>query len=409
VVLLAITALLVCLAAPQVWAWSKLRAGRAALSRHHPAEAGAALRSCARVWGERPSVRLLAARAAWQAGNLEEARSELRAAQRLEGSATEATAFEWALIEASAGNVREVDEYLQRRAEESPAAAPASWEALAMGYLRLYRTLDAMAILNHWLTRAPNNVRALELRAETYVAGNGVVRGAEDYRRALELDPSRDETRRRLIDCLLRLGGYEEAAAHLERLATADRDDPATAAQLARCYAMIGRGDEARRLAEATLAKHPDDPLCLRSMGQIELISRRPAEAERHLRRAAALAPEDYQAQQLFFQSLQQQGKTEEAKAQLAVAEALRDRLARLGEITSRRMAQSPLDPALQYEFGKLLIETGQPDVGVQWLLSAVSLDPEHRPSHAALAAYYEARGEREKAEYHRVRSVPKE
>jgi predicted Zn-dependent protease len=394
------------LLAPQAWAWYCLRSAHAALAKYDPPAARKSLAACERVWGWRPSVRLLACRAAWQDGDVKAALAELRAAQRLAGAATDETAFEWALVQASGGNVGEVEEYLQRRAPSGAGAGPVAWEALALGYLRLYRTLDAMTCLNQWLKFDPDNVRALELRGQTYVAGKGVVRGTEDYRRAVELDPSRSATRLRLADGLIALGAYDEAAAHLERLAAEGRDDPGVDARLARCYAMLGRGDEARRLVEGALARHPDDPLAVRTLGQIDLISRHTAEAEQTLRRAVALAPDDYQAQQLLFQALQQQGKLEEAKAQLAVSEAVRERAARIGELTSRKLAEFPLDPAVHYEMGKLLVETGRPEIGERWLLTALSLDPDHAPSHAALAEYYQRRGDRAKADYHRARAA---
>lgn len=403
---LAALLLVAALVVPQIWAWYQLQTARKALAKYDPAPARKALASCERVWGYRVSVHLLACRAAWQDGDTEAAMGELRAAQRLVGQATSDTAFEWALVQASAGNVREVEEYLQKRTEESPETGPFVWEALALGYLRLFRTPDAMSCLNHWLKNDPNNVRALELRGQTFVAGKGVVRGTEDYRRVLELDPTRTTTRRRLIDCLLALGGYEEAAANLERIVADRQDDSATAPRLARCYIMLGRADDARQLIDASLAKNPNDALCLRTLGQIELASKHPASAENVLRQAVSLAPDDYQSQQLLFQALQQQGKVEEAKAQLVAAEAVRERVARIKELSSRKLAEFPLDPALHYEMGKLLIESGHPEVGERWLLTALSIDEDHRPSHAALAAYYESRGDRVKAENHRNRAV---
>jgi predicted Zn-dependent protease len=391
------------LLAPQAWAWYQLRAARAAMEKYHPEEARADLAKCSRVWNERASVHLLAARAARQDEDLEAAVAELRAAQRLAGGATDDTALEWALIQAASGNVREVEEYLQKRAEQSPSVAgPLVWEALAVGYLRVSRTLDAMACLNFWLKREKDNVRALELRGRTYVAGKGVVRGAEDYRRVLELDPSRKQTLWLLIGALLVLGGYDEAAGLLEQFAKEKPGDPEVAARLARCYAMLGRGQDADRLIDAALETHPNDGPCLRTRGQLFLIERRPAEGEAALRRAVAQMPADYQAQQLLFQSLQQQGKVEEAKAQLKVAEQVRNQAEHLGELSSRKLAEFPLDPALHYEMGKLLIETGRGEIGERWLITALELDSDYRPAHAELAAYYERIGDKVRAEEHR-------
>ena len=394
------------LVAPHLWAWYHLRAARAALAAYHPEKARPSLDRCASVWKWRPSVRLLAARAAWQDGDIESAVIRLREAQRLFGGGTEETAFEWALLNAAAGNVSEVEEYLQKKANQSPeVTGPLVWEALSVGYLRVYRSLDAMACLNFWLRREPENVRALELRGQTYVVGKGVVRGSEDFRRVLELDPTRSATRRRLVDALLSLGVYDEAAAHLERLGAVEAQDPGLASRLARCYILLGRRDEAARLLEATLARHPHDGLALRTRGQLALTDPRspdPRAAEADLRRAASILPDDYQTHNLLFQALQQQGRVEEARAQLKVAEEVRDRTERIGELSSRKLAEFPLDPALHYEMGKLLLQTGQTEVGLQWLNTALRLDPGHGPSHLALAEYYESAGNTAQAEYHR-------
>ncbi|HEY1191731.1 MAG TPA: tetratricopeptide repeat protein [Gemmata sp.] len=409
---LAIAFLLFGLGAPQVWAWYHLRSAKRALVRYHPEEARPALAECERVWGWRASVRLLGCRAAWQGGDTDGAVAELQVAQRLAGGATDDTAFEWALVRAASGNVREVEQYLQKRAEEAPATAgPLVWEALAVGYLRVYRTLDAMACLEYWLRREPENVRALELRGATFVAGKGVTRGVEDYRRVLERDPARAATRWRLIDGLLALGGYEEAATHLEVVAQQVPDDPAVAARLARCYNILGRADDARRMIDAALAGHPDDVACLRTRGQLALTARPsdPAAAEVDLRRAAALAPNDYQTQNLLFQALQQQGKIEEAKERLKLAEGVRERGERISELSSRKLAEFPLDPALHYEMGHLLLAGGHPDTAVEWFQNALRLDPAHRPSHAALATFYEGRGDKAKAEFHRARADGRE
>jgi predicted Zn-dependent protease len=396
-------------AIPPIWAYLKLRAAQSDMARFRPKEAREAFASSAWMWGSWPSIRLQACRAAWQDGDPEAAIFELRLAQRAVGGATDETAFEWALIRSAAGDMGEFEEYLQKRADISRTDAPLVWEALALGYLRVYRTLDAMTCLNYWLKRDPDNVRALDLRGQTYVAGKGVVRGSEDYRRVLELDPTREATRWRLVDCLIGLGGYDEAAASLEYLANGRADSGAVASRLARCYNMLGRTAEARALLDAALAKNPNDGSGLRALGQVELVARRPDAAEPLLRRAAALLPNDYQAQQLLFQALQQQGKTDEAKAQIKITEEVRERAERVGELTSRKLAESPLDPALNYEMGKLLLESGSVEVGEQWLLTAIRLDPRHKLAHAALASLYERRGDVSRAGFHRSLADPRD
>ncbi|MBN9524257.1 tetratricopeptide repeat protein [bacterium] len=406
---LAAAVLLVGYGAAQAWAWNHLRAARAALAAYHPEEASDRLAACARVWGSRPEVRLLASRAARQSGDLGAADHELRACEQLQGGASDDTAFEWALTQAAAGNVREVEPYLQKRAEQSPTAAALVWEALAAGYLRVYRTLDAMACAEHWLKREPDNPRALDLRGQIYVTGRGLVRGSDDYRRVLQLDPSRKQTRWRLAVCLIDLGAYDEAAGHLEVFARDAPDDPEVAARLARCYVMTRQGAEARALLDAALARHPDHGPCLRARGQVALTADPPdlEAAEGYLRRAAAALPDDYQTNWSLAEAMRQRGKADEAKAQLARAEGVRDRAERMAELRSRKLAEQPLDPALHYEMGTLLLRGPHADVGVQWLTSALALDPDHKPSHAALADHYARTGDPARAADHRRRAAP--
>jgi tetratricopeptide (TPR) repeat protein len=404
---LALAGLAAGLGGPQLWAWYQLRKAEAELSRYDPAAARDSLGACLRVWPGRPGVRLLACRAARQAGDYDEADRQLRACQRLSGGSSDDIAFEWALLQADNGNVREVDEYLQRQAEQNRGRAPLVWEALAVGYMRLYRILDAMSCVQHWLERDPDNVRALELRGMTFVIGKGIQRGAEDFRRVMELDPTRQTTRGRLAQCLLDIGAYEEAVPHLEQLARERPGDPDVLVRLARCYNMTARGEPARSALDAALAGHPTHALALRTRGQFALADQKPAEAEQWLRRAIEAWPNDYQSQWLLLQALQQQDKAAAAREQLKVAEAVRDRTERIGELQSRKLAEQPLDPALHYEMGVLLQRNGQTDQALQWFASALKLDGKYRPAHAALAEYYASHGDPARAAEHRKRAAP--
>src|SRR5258708_39694328 len=122
---------------------------------------------------------------------------------------------------------------------------------------------------------------------------------------------------------------------------------------------MLGRPAEARQVLDGILAKHPDHAAALRARGQFALADRNPAEAERWLRQSVAIAPHDYQAQWLLYQALHQGDKRDEAREQLQIAEEVKDRTERLGELRSRKLAERPLDPNLHYEMSMLLIQIG--------------------------------------------------
>jgi tetratricopeptide (TPR) repeat protein len=388
-------------AAPHLWAWHHLRAARAELARYHLAAAQEHLGRCLRVWPNSAEAHRLACRAAWQSGDLEGANRHLRQAQRQRPGAPDEITLEWALLRASAGDLDEVEEYLHGRAARSPAEAALVREALAAGYARVYRVLDALSELEHWLAQSPDDVQALVARGNVYRKVKAYQSAAADFRRAVELDAERDDARWGLAFALVEIGRYQEALAHLEWLRPRRSDDPALLVRLARCYARLERRDEARRLLEEVLAKHPEDGPALTNLGQLLAQAGRLEEAEAVLRRAARAQPNAYAPNWALYDCLNKRHKAAEARAQLAVAEAIKDRAERVAEITTRQLSARPHDAALQCELGKLLIQGGHPDVGESWLLSALRQDANCRDAHAALAELYRQRGDAERAELH--------
>ena len=94
--------------------------------------------------------------------------------------------------------------------------------------------------------------------------------------------------------------------------------------------------------------------------------------------------------------------RTEEAKEQLKAADEVKAKAERLGELTSRKLSEQPLDPALHCEMGVLLLRDGHKSTGESWLHSALRLDPNYQPAHAALADFYQAQGDEARAAEHR-------
>ena len=390
-------------AGPQLWAWYHLRAAETALQRYHSAEASDHLRVCLQVWPSRPRVHLLAGRAARQSGDYDEAEQHLRACQRLEQTPSDDTSLEWALLHAAMGDMdRTEEDYLQSRLQKDPAQAPLISEALAEGYLRTYRIFDALACLNRWLEHEPDNPQALFQRGNVFLQVKSPQQAVPDYLRVVDLDPERTEARRRLALCLLDQGKYGEALPYLEEVRKRQPGDADVRVSIARCQNMVGEEQQARETLDAVLAEHPKHGLALRTRGQLALRSGQAGEAEKWLREAVRLLPDDYQASWSLYQALQAQHRDADAKAQLARAEQLKERLERLAEISTRQMSARPHDPALHCELGTLLLGLGHRELGERWLLSALKQDGRYRPAHAALAEYYKTQGDTEKTEYHR-------
>jgi predicted Zn-dependent protease len=330
--------------------------------------------------------------------------SELRETRRAAGNTTPELAFEWALLQAVDGNVADVGEYLQRRADADPGLQRTVWEALAEGYLAVYRANDAYTVAQQWASRFPDDPRALELRGRAAIQGRGrgLTLGADDLRQVLTRDPTRTKARTTLSITLLELGRFDEAIAEFERLAREQPDLPDHRVRLARCQKMTDRPARAVELLDEVLRTHPDHGLALRTRGQFALSDLQTVEATGWLRRAVEALPNDYQSHYLYYQALLQAGQTAAAAEQLQRSETVKQQTVQLAELRTRRLAERPLDPTPSTEMGSLLLTTGNTVQGLRWLDVALSLDPGFRPAHEVLARHFEKAGNREQAESHR-------
>ncbi len=388
-------------------AWYHLREGRAALENYHTAEARAHLDACLRIWSSQPTVHLLAARAARRAGDGAAAQVHLDRCQSLQGKSSPELLLEWALFQASrgGGDLDRVEDFLRKRAENEVEHAPLIWEALAEGYIVMYRLLDARACLDRWLVAQPDNVQAHVIYGKVWRQLGAAQKAADEYTRVVELDPTRAEDRRWLAICFSKIGRYADALEHFQYLRRSQPLDVELLVNIARCQHDVGQTEDARMNIESVLAEHPDHGQALLLRGRIALAQREPAAAEQWLRQAVHASPHEYLPSWLLVQALQEQAKDAEAKEQAARAEEIKDLEEHIADVSRRKMSVRPFDPALHCELGVLLLRQGHKEVGESWLQSALHLDPNYAPALAALADFYQQQGDDEKAAYYRARA----
>jgi tetratricopeptide (TPR) repeat protein len=398
-VLLAVAGLL---AEPYLDASYSYWAGRRALDRNQAREARPWFERCLRVWPHRAAVHLLASRAARLTGDHDAAEHHLAECQRLEGSPSEESNLEWALLQAENGNLEGVEEFLRDRSSRDPAHAGPILMALAAGYLRLYRFNDAMQGLEAALRLDPNNPHALYLRGRAWERVHAYPKAAEDYRAVLTHDPADDDARLRLANALLENGQPADALDHLELLRRRQPNNPEVLVRLAFAWNAVGRLEDSLRLIDEVLARHPDFPPAISARGQLAFLAERPAEAETWLRRAVAVNPYDRQAHYVLQQCFEQQGKTAEAKIQRERLKEVEETIDRLITISNRLMPNAPHDPDLHYELGTILTKMGHEELGARWFASALEQNPDYGRAHEALAKYYDRIGNREEADRHR-------
>jgi tetratricopeptide (TPR) repeat protein len=381
-----------------LWAAYHLRAAREALDRYHTNAALPHLQICLAVWFRDPETLLLAARTARRLDAFDQADHYLDQYQELRGKDDESLVIERVLVHIERGELDDlVSRFCQALVERNHPATPLILEALAKGHLRMYRPRDAEKVLNQWLQRQPDNPQALLIQARIYGLDLRLQNAIASYRRVLTVDPEMDEARGGLCESLMQLGLSDEALPHLEYLSRRTPDNlmvqgyPAMVqVYLARARDQMGSSDEAEKILAALLARQPDYGPALAERGKLALRAGRTIEAEKWLRQAIARFPGDLQAHYHLVLCLEKNGKSEEARNVQARLQRIEEDIKRIQEISLVRMQQSPHDPKLHTEVGKIALRAGAIEEGLRWLHSALKEDPDYKPAHQTLMEYYE-------------------
>lgn len=395
-----------------LWAWHQYREANRLVEKQQYPQAHAHFGQCLRVWRWSASTHFLAARTARRAGLYEEAEQHLKESEKLEGNASGASLaikLEHLLLMAQYGKISEVEEVLWSYVKKEKPETPLILEAMAHGYKRMLRLGTAMRCLKMLLEREPDNVEGLVLRGWIQEAGAEPEEAIKDYRRALAVDPERDDAHLGLARILvLQNDNLQEARAHYEYVIARHQENTDALVGLGEVYWALGEPEKARPIFDALVAKDSSNSRALAGLGDLTLAAGDATEGEALLRRAVAADPGNAEAHYKLYLCLgPQSGREAETAAQGETYRRVETDRKRLAELASKEMTRTPNDPKLHYEMGDIYLRNGKPEVGVRWLYSALKLDPTHQPSHQALYDYYKRTGQVEKAEQHRKEIRP--
>jgi tetratricopeptide (TPR) repeat protein len=388
------------MAAYHFWANYHLRAARTAVERYHDTEAMEHLAIYLRARQGDAEGLLLSARVARRLEAFEQAEQFLDAYRTLHGE-DDNLILERVLLRAATGDVDEVSRFGHKLVEQDNPAASLILEAFVHGYLFMYRLNEASICLKIWLEREPDNPEAHWYQGLRHEQSAHSQEALASYRRAVELDPERDDARQHWAAILVQMRQSAEALPHLEYLAQRRPDNVMVQVDLARCKDELGQQAAAVEVLDNVLAAHPDYPPAVAERGRLAFQSGQLEVAEKWLRRAAALQPGDYQTHYLLSLCLRGSGKSEEYKEVQARIKQIEDDVQAIEQIVNTKMQQRPHDPALHYEAGMISLRAGSLQDGLRWLHSALREDPKYIPAHRALAYYYQRTGETARAARH--------
>jgi len=328
-------------------------------------------------------ARLLAARIDRHLGEYYQAREHLQRCRK-DGGDPEAVDVEEALIDIQRGDERLVEK-LRQRAGKDDELALVILEVLIQHDLDTTQLYSALAGLNRYLERRPDDLQALLGRGFVWERILNFKDALGDYQKAVAAHPENERARELLADTLLVVGTPAEALTQYEWLAERFPRRPEVRLGLARCRRQLGQGPAARQLLDDLLAETPDNGAALWERGQVDLEEGKPAAAEPWLRRAAGQLPYDRRVHYSLSRCLVELKRSTEAETVKAHVDRLDADLRRLNQVRQQVM-KDPHSVPLRCEGAKLFLRNGERQQGIRWLQLALRLDPHCEEARKALA-----------------------
>jgi tetratricopeptide (TPR) repeat protein len=277
-------------------------------------------------------------------------------------------------------------------------------EALAEGYFQARQFAAALHVVQVLGERDPRHPAAPYWRGRVFHETDRVGEALPGYRRVVELAPHSAAYRLRLAEALVETGEYREAWPHLSELSRQMPASPEVRLAKARCLRAFTQQRRAIELLDALLLEQPDNAEAWAERGLACRDGGDHAEAVASLRRAVELAPADYKVGFSLYVVLQDQGHAEEAGRLWERLEGIRADQNRIRELQEQSNKSGPRASDL-HEVGVRFLRLRNESEALRCFQLALRFDPSHRPTHEALAAYYQGKGDAAAAAEHRARA----
>lgn len=260
---------------------------------------------------------------------------------------------------------------------------------------------DAGRILKVWEQDYPADPDP-QFLAGTIFSGMSNWEGAEAcYRRALKLAPNRADIQFSLASTLKHLLKLDEAIFFHREFLRTQPHSPEAIAELAQALLSQGELGEANEVLTSGLKQLPDHLDLLQALGELRLAEGNAAEAIDPLQRVHAARPESANLASILANALQAAGRADEAKPLFAfVKEAHESRLS-LKELTNQ-MIRNPSDVDVRFKLAEITGKYGSRAEAIRWFRNILHIDPDHLPTHRALAELFELTGDPIQAQQHR-------
>jgi tetratricopeptide (TPR) repeat protein len=345
--------------------------------------------NCLRSSPESGRTHFLAAQIARRSGDLKVAERQLADSQRLLNF-TDDIALERSMLVAQKGEVDSVEFQLRPKIRQGHPQAARILEAMAKGYLRVYRFLEADSCLQEWLTYEPSSSEAYFLLGWELQQRGDKPGSTGAFKRSLKLDPGNTKVRYQLALGYLDDVQPDEAIPHLEILAKNQPNNVEVLVNLARCQHALGQVDEARVILDSVLDLQPTNSAALIERGLLANNTESPVVAEKYLKEALAFDEFNPQANFAYHKCLEGLGKDKEAAEQRDKIKRIDQDLYHSQELLTRLIPSNPANAVFHAEAGIILLRLGNDEEGERMLYRALKLAPGLESAQNALLEHFQ-------------------
>jgi len=323
-------------------------------------------------------------------GTMDEARRHLRRAKYLGYRLEMLNREEW-LAAAQAGQMNTAEPHLTQLLQNPQGDMAEICEAYSIGFLTSRRFSAALDLLDAWRQDQPKNPQPLFWTGQIHRDLEAPVKAEEFLRKALALDSSHAAAALGVGEILLEAKKPAEAVEFFQIAVNGAQQADDASLGLARCWRAMGKAELAVEALDGLLQRQPTHIEALVERANVAIELGEYAAAEERLRPAIELGARDRTLRFAYGTALRGMGRSAEAQSHFEYATLAAQKIALANDLAARVFDRLD-DTQLRYEVGQLHLEYGSSKEGIIWLQSVLEYDPGHQLTHAALAAYYEAK-----------------
>ncbi len=364
---------------PQLSAGDHWRAAKKAIENNHLAEAQGHLESCVSVWAKDGEVQFLLARTCRRLGQFDKARLHLQLAAK-QHWVPEQIKLETLLMRAQTGFRPETTTPLQDLLKAGHRDDTLIFEALIIGCLQINNFREANRWTTIWTEQHPDDWLGRFWLGVVFEEAGQLDLAAEEYKKALDLNPNGWELHLRLAEALMQGNSTEEAATHYQAALDDDPNNPSALLGLARCQHSLGTNETTRITLNRLMKLDPENFEAYSLRGQMALEEENLEHALHMFDQAHAINPSHLITNRQLAWILHKLKRDVEAQETERRIQEIEKQILRLDEITKELLNQ-PKDVLLRDEAGSIHFNLGNVQKAFRWFVSALLIDPKHQPT----------------------------